>query len=165
MDIRKRSGIKEDYLFKSFIPLHNIQAIHNFFTGTGKSSSFFFFSDNKAFVLKTLKEAEKRLLLEGGILRNYHKYLMTHEDTLLSKFYGVYTIKIQNMGDIDCFIMDNLLGKDFSNILRIYDLKGSRTGRKVQLSKKQLSMNTSGMQVLKDLNFIEFSEDVNIQPQ
>jgi hypothetical protein len=26
-------------------------------------------------------------------------------------------------------------------------------------------MNTSGMQVLKDLNFIEFTEDVDIQPQ
>jgi len=61
-------GIAEEFLFKSFVPIHNVQAIHNFFTGTGKSSSFFFFSDNKAFVLKTLKETEKRLLLEGGIL-------------------------------------------------------------------------------------------------
>jgi len=29
------------------------------------------------------------------------------------------------MGDINCFIMDNLLGKDFNDIERIYDLKGS----------------------------------------
>jgi hypothetical protein len=35
------------------------------------------------------------------------------------------------MADINCFIMDNLLGKDFNNIVRIYDLKGSTKGRKV----------------------------------
>ena len=69
------------------------------------------------------------------------------------------------MGEIDCFIMDNLLGKDFNNIVRIYDLKGSRKGRKVALSKKQLITNTSGMQVLKDLNFIELTENIDILPQ
>jgi 1-phosphatidylinositol-4-phosphate 5-kinase len=64
LELRKKSGITEEYLFQSFAPLHNLQAIHNFFTGSGKSSSFFFFSDNKAFVLKTLKDSEKKLMLE-----------------------------------------------------------------------------------------------------
>ena len=90
---------------------------------------------------------------------------MTQDESLLSKFYGVFTIRIENMEDINCFIMDNLLGRDFNNILRIYDLKGSSKGRKVPLSKKQLTENSSGMQVLKDLNFIEFSEAIDIQPQ
>jgi hypothetical protein len=63
-DIRRKLKISEDFLFNSFAPLHNIQAIHNFFTGSGKSSSFFFFSDNKAFVLKTLKESERKLLFD-----------------------------------------------------------------------------------------------------
>jgi len=83
-----------------------------------------------------LKDTEKRLLLDGGILSNYHNYMTTTDESLLSKFYGVFTIRIENMEDIHCFIMDNLLGRDFNNILRIYDLKGSRKGRKVPLSKK-----------------------------
>ncbi len=87
-------------------------------------------------MLKTLKDSEKRLLLDGGLLKNYHRYLMSHEESLLSKFYGVFTIRLENMDDIHCFIMDNLLGRDFNNIVRIYDLKGSRKGRKVPLSKK-----------------------------
>ena len=124
-------GIDEEFLFKSFVPLHNIQAIHNFFTGSGKSSSFFFFSDNKAFVLKTLKDSEKNLLLEQGVLQSYYDHMMNNEESLLSKFYGVFTIKIKNMEEISCFIMDNLLGRDFMNIERIYDLKGSTKGRKV----------------------------------
>jgi hypothetical protein len=60
---------------------------------------------------------------------------MSHEESLLSKFYGVFTIRLENMDDIHCFIMENLLGRDFNNIVRIYDLKGSRKGRKVALSK------------------------------
>ena len=56
---------------------------------------------------------------------------------MLSKFYGVFTIRLENMDDIHCFIMDNLLGKDFNNIVRIYDLKGSTKGRKVQLTPEE----------------------------
>ena len=63
--------------------------------------------------------------------------MTTSGDSLLSKYLGVYTIKIQNMADINCFIMDNLLGKDFNNIVRIYDLKGSTKGRKVQLTPEE----------------------------
>jgi hypothetical protein len=70
-------GISEEFLFNSFAPLHNIQAIHNFFTGSGKSSSFFFFSDNKCFVLKTLKDSEKKLLLDQGFFEEYYDYIMS----------------------------------------------------------------------------------------
>ena len=93
-DIRAKYGIPDDILFNSFAPIHNIQAIHNFFTGSGKSESFFFFSDNKIFALKTLKECEKQLLLDTPLLENYYHYLMGSEQTLLSKFYGVYSIRI-----------------------------------------------------------------------
>ena len=56
--IRRKFRVSDSLLFESFVPIHNIQSIHNFFTGSGKSSSFFFFSDNKQFVLKTLKDSE-----------------------------------------------------------------------------------------------------------
>jgi hypothetical protein len=57
--------------------------------------------------------------------------------------------------------MDNLLGKDFGNIIRIYDLKGSTKGRFVQLSEEENSEST-GLQVLKDLNFINFKEELQV---
>jgi hypothetical protein len=62
---------------------------------------------------------------------------MNNKETLLSKFYGVYSIKVNNMQDLTCFIMDNLLGKDFINIERIYDLKGSTKGRIVKLKEEE----------------------------
>jgi hypothetical protein len=85
------------------------------------------------------------------------------DDTLLSKFYGIYTISMENMQDITCFIMDNLLGEDFMNIERIYDLKGSTVGRIVKLKKDQ--QERSGLKVLKDLNFCELKEKMNVDSE
>ena len=133
-DIRKASGISSIFFLKSFLPALNFQAIHNFFTGTGKSSSLFFFTDNKFFVLKTLKEEEKTLLLNKGILNNYFNHLMINKNSLLGRYYGVYTIKVPSMGDLHFIIMNNIIGLDFMSTFRIYDLKGSTFKRKVQLS-------------------------------
>ena len=52
--------------------------------------------------------------------------------------------------------MDNLLGKDFNNIVRIYDLKGSTKGRKVQLTPEEEQDESTGLMVLKDLNYTAF---------
>ncbi|CDW79635.1 phosphatidylinositol phosphate kinase pipk5 [Stylonychia lemnae] len=159
--IRMKCGITEEQLFTSFSPIYNIQAIHNFFTGAGKSQSFFFFSDNKNFVLKTLKESEKKLLLEKGILENYYQHMMKTKNSLLSKFYGVYTIRVKYMQEVTCFIMDNLLGQDFINIQRIYDLKGSTKGRIVKLTEEE-DESQSGLKVLKDLNYLRINEKINV---
>ena len=109
-DIRQKFKVSETSLFNSFAPIHNITAIHNFFTGSGKSQSFFFFSDNKAFVLKTMKESEKRLFLDQGVLDSYYNHVMESEGTYLSKIFGVYQIKVRSMQEITCYIMENLLG-------------------------------------------------------
>jgi hypothetical protein len=61
---------------------------------------------------------------------------MGNEQTLLSRYYGVYTIQIPGIQEVTCFIMDNLFGKDYMNIERIYDLKGSTLGRRAKLSKE-----------------------------
>lgn len=61
--------------------------------------------------------------------------MVKNKKSYLSKFYGAYTIKLSDMGELTCCIMNNLVGMDFANIVRIYDLKGSTLGRKVKLSK------------------------------
>jgi len=88
--------------------------------------------------------------------------MMDQDQSLLSKFYGVYTIRADNMQEITCYIMDNLLGSDFMNIQRIYDLKGSTVGRIVKLTDEQKQSN-SGLKVLKDLNFIELNEELLVE--
>ena len=86
--------------------------------------------------LKALKESEKALLLtpKSGLLEPYFNHMIRNEKSLLSRFYGVYSIRSGSMQEITCFITDNLLGSDFMNIERIYDLKGSTVGRIVKLT-------------------------------
>jgi hypothetical protein len=53
----------EATLQNSFTPSHNPEGIFNFKTGGGKSPSFFFFTDDGKFMIKTLKKSEKDILL------------------------------------------------------------------------------------------------------
>jgi len=62
-ELRKKFNVSEAALMKSFEPSRNVQAIHNFSTGSGQSCSFFLFTDDKVFVMKTLKPEEESLLL------------------------------------------------------------------------------------------------------
>jgi hypothetical protein len=56
--------------------------------------------------------------------------------------------------------MENLLGKDFQSIERIYDMKGSTKGREVKLSSSDEIY--SKLKVLKDLNYIQLNERLNV---
>ena len=93
--------------------------------GSGKSASFFFFTANKQFVIKTLKGSELKLLTSKGILEKYCAHLQKHPKSLLSRFYAVLKIKIKFMHPINIIIMDNLMGEHMEEAFRVYDLKGS----------------------------------------
>jgi hypothetical protein len=123
----------------------------NFKEGVGKSSSFFFFTDNKRFVIKTLKTEEKDLLIKKGILYSYASHLNSNPKSLLARFYGVYSIRIKHMEEISVVIMGNLMGDELPNIKRIYDIKGSTLGR--------VSSEGGPLQVLKDNNFLKNVSD------
>lgn len=68
------------------------------------------------------------------------------------------------MADMTCIIMNNLLGLDFINIERIYDLKGSLVGREVDLNEEEITKK-SGLKVLKDRNFINLKEKFDVLPE
>lgn len=98
------------------------------------------------------------MLFEGGVLKAYYAYLEKHPNSLLSRFFGVYHIRIQGMGEISAVLMNNLLGKDFIDVVRMYDLKGSTLGRIVNLKGQT---KETGLRVLKDLNFLELKEFID----
>jgi 1-phosphatidylinositol-4-phosphate 5-kinase len=119
--------------------------------GSGKSASFFFFTENKQFVIKTLKDEELDLLARKGVLEKYFTYLKANPNSLLARFYGIFTIKVKYMKPINIIIMDNLVGKHGEFMTRMYDLKGSTFQR--------ITHNpTSTKTVRKDLNFLEDRE-------
>ena len=59
--------------------------------GAGRSGSFFFFSHDKKFIIKTVSEAELKLFLR--ILPSLAEHYRKVPDSLLVKKFGVFTVK------------------------------------------------------------------------
>lgn len=57
---------------------------------SGKSGSFFYYSANGKFILKTISKEEFAVLLD--ILPNYYKHLKNNPLTLMCRFYGLHKI-------------------------------------------------------------------------
>ena len=57
----------------------------------GKSGSFFFFSHDQKFLIKTLTSSELNTFL-GDFSIHYYDHLVNHPDTLLAKIYGNYKV-------------------------------------------------------------------------
>lgn len=75
--------------------------------GAGKSGSFFFFSYDNKFLIKTLGSKEKSILM-----KNLDKYLdhikKSKNKSLLCRIYGLYTIKTMDMFvPLDIVVMQN----------------------------------------------------------
>lgn len=148
---------------KSLIPAANFSAMHNFQTGQGKSPSFFFFSDNKKLMIKTLKEKEFEILFEDKFLIDYYKHITQNKDSLLSRLLGVYQVRAKKQTPMTFFITENMIGFDFKSINRCWDLKGSLHQRKTALSLDEEITGTSGFNVLKDLNLLEVSGKASLE--
>jgi len=71
----------------------NKQNIQNIKESQGKSGSFFFFTYDKKFIIKTLEEAEKITLL-GDFLKKYYEHIQ-EGNSLITRIYGVYEVLIQ----------------------------------------------------------------------
>jgi 1-phosphatidylinositol-4-phosphate 5-kinase len=102
---------KNVVLSSSFAPRENHSQMTKFQIGSGKSNSFFFFTANNQFIIKTLKEDELKLLVRQGILDKYYRFIKKNPKSLLSRFYGIFTVKINFMKPISIVIMDNLMGQ------------------------------------------------------
>ena len=59
--------------------------------GAGKSGSFFFATYDSKYLIKTMKSSEKKAFLD--ILDNYVLHLRRNPDSLITRIYGIFTIK------------------------------------------------------------------------
>ena len=72
--------------------------------GAGLSGSFFFFSSDNRFLIKTLKGNEKDLML--NMLDDYIEHLtFTKNGSLLARIYGIFTVKTNYYDQLDIIIM------------------------------------------------------------
>lgn len=113
----------------------------------GKSGSFFYFSRDYKYIIKTIHHAEHKLLRR--ILREYYEHIEKYPNTLISQFYGLHRVKIPYGRKIHFVIMNNLF-PPHRDIHQTFDLKGSTIGRDF----KEEDLDHNPRATLKDLNWL-----------
>lgn len=134
--IRFMDGIQENDIIKSLDPKCNRLQIFKTNKGTkhnegGKSGSFFFFSQDKKFIIKTLKKSERQLLLD--MLPSLVKFIHENDNkSIISRIYGIYRVKLPGVAPVDIILQRNAMQCQPGNVLvQTFDLKGSWFKRNV----------------------------------
>ena len=73
--------------------------------GSGASGSLFFYTENKKFVIKTLRGSEKKVFLSMIDDFIQHLEVTTQNKSLLARIYGIFTIKSKLLGKVDIIVM------------------------------------------------------------
>lgn len=113
----------------------------------GKSGSFFYFSRDYKYIIKTIHHAEHKLLRR--ILRDYYAHVKNNPNTLISQFYGLHRVKIAYGRKIHFVVMNNLF-PPHRDVHQTFDLKGSTVGRDL----KEETLISNPRATLKDLNWL-----------
>jgi 1-phosphatidylinositol-4-phosphate 5-kinase len=123
----------------------------------GKSGSFFYFSRDYKYIIKTIHHAEHKFLRK--ILKDYYNHVQENPNTLLSQFYGLHRVKIPYGRKIHFVVMNNLF-PPHRDIHRTFDLKGSTIGRDF----KEDNLATNPRATLKDLNWLRRNQHLELGP-
>ncbi|CAJ2509118.1 Uu.00g141440.m01.CDS01 [Anthostomella pinea] len=113
----------------------------------GKSGSFFYFSRDYKYIIKTIHHAEHKFLRKS--LKDYYNHVTDNPNTLLSQFYGLHRVKMPYGKKIHFVVMNNLF-PPHRDIHTTFDLKGSTVGRDYR--EEDLEKNPRA--TLKDLNWL-----------
>ncbi|GAA99345.1 uncharacterized protein L969DRAFT_98710 [Mixia osmundae IAM 14324] len=124
----------------------------------GKSGSFFYFSRDYRFIIKTIRHAEHKFL--RSILKDYHEHVKANPHTLLSRFYGLHRVKLPRGRKIHFVIFNNLF-PPHRDVHETYDLKGSSIGR--EYPEEKAARNPGA--VLKDLNWVRRDRHLELGPE
>lgn len=124
----------------------------------GKSGSFFYFSRDYKYIIKTIHHAEHKLLRK--ILRDYYAHIDKYPNTLLSQFYGLHRVKIPYGRKIHFVVMNNLF-PPHRDIHQTFDLKGSTIGRDF----KEADLERNPRATLKDLNWLRRNYHFEFGPE
>ena len=106
-EIRNLSNIKEKSLINSLSPECNREQIFLVQESKGRSGSFFFFTHDKRFIIKTVTKSECETMLK--ILNNYVKHLNSNKRSLIARIYGLMKIKMSGVICVYVLLMNNIL--------------------------------------------------------
>ncbi|KAJ3193844.1 Phosphatidylinositol-4-phosphate 5-kinase, partial [Entophlyctis luteolus] len=122
-------------------------------SSSGKSGSFFYFSQDYRFIIKTISKAEHKFFRR--ILNSYADHVRTNPNTLLSRILGLHRVKLVGGQKIRFVVMGNVYPAN-RDIHESYDLKGSLVGRIVR--EEDVKPTTT----FKDLNFLKRGRKIHL---
>jgi 1-phosphatidylinositol-4-phosphate 5-kinase len=155
-NLRKTDEIESDRIINSLNPKNNRDAIKGAGESQGKSGSFFFSSQDKKFIIKTMSGGELKTFKQ--LFKHYNEYLtFENPKSFLARIYGIFTVKMEEIVPIHLILMGNTIQCVTKNnpktpnksIKRVFDLKGSLHGRHTGEKKSHNMTN------MKDLNILE----------
>ena len=74
--------------------------------------------------MKTVTKEELQVIL--AVLPSMHDHFVRNPSSIISRVYGVYTVKMQAYQSVHLILQQNTLRFDNRNdVARVYDLKGS----------------------------------------
>ncbi|KAI7874752.1 SAICAR synthase-like protein [Lichtheimia hyalospora FSU 10163] len=170
-------GVKYDFKFKDYAPwvfrhlrerfridpADYMMSLTNKYilselSSPGKSKSFFYYSRDCRFIIKTIHHVEHRFLRR--ILKQYYNHVCENPNTLLSRFYGLHRIKLPRGRKIHFIVMGNVFPAS-KDLHLVFDLKGSTFGRFTPEER----LATNPMTVLKDQNWTARSQKLQLGPE
>lgn len=97
----------------------------------GKSGSFFYFTQDRRYIIKTVSASEEKVL--KNFAREYYRHMKNNPDSLIVRLYGLYQVQLAwEQKYISVVVMENIFySPQHLKIHEKYDLKGSTVGRRV----------------------------------
>ena len=80
-----------ELLQRSLAPDKNRDMVFQAGEGAGRSGSFFFFSHDRRFIIKTMKKEEMKCFLKR--LHHFGDHFLKNRHSILARIYGVFTVK------------------------------------------------------------------------
>mmetsp|Transcript_15613 Transcript_15613/g.34113 ORF Transcript_15613/g.34113 Transcript_15613/m.34113 type:complete len:881 (+) Transcript_15613:196-2838(+) len=121
--LRRMYGINEfDFLISVCGNANFIEFISN-----AKSGQFFFYSSDGRYMIKTMTNAECKFLRR--ILPDYFKHCSENPNTMITRFFGMYRVKLYHLRRNVKFVIMNSVYYTDKYLQAFYDLKGSSVGR------------------------------------
>lgn len=155
--IRNGEKIDNDVIKNSLAPELNRDMVFKAGEGQGKSGSFFFFSHDRRFIIKTMNSEEYETFKK--IFRSYYRYIMAHPNSLIARIYGVFTVHKEKLQPVHLILMGNTvnLHGNGKGLKLMFDLKGSLINRESKMQKDHKPSST-----LKDVNLLDIKKNENI---
>ena len=149
--LRQKDGIDNNIIKESLGPDRNRDMVFKAGESQGKSGSFFFFSHDKKFIIKTMTTSDMDTFKK--LFKQYFHHINKHPNSFLARIYGIYTVKMEEIEPVSLILMGNTKRCDDRNLEHVFDLKGSFVNRVVK------GKNLKNTATLKDINLLNLCKE------